>query len=65
MNFLKNLFKRLFNKKQKTQDVSETIEENITVDVTEVNSTKVYIDNDMADEIVKILHTMGDDKIKK
>lgn len=52
-------FNKLFNKKQQT---TETVKENNTEK--NVNQSKVYIDKDMAKEIVNMLQTFGEDKIK-
>lgn len=52
-------FNKLFNKKQQTTD---TVKENNTEK--NVNQTKVYIDKDMAEEIVNMLQTIGENKIK-
>ena len=52
-------FNKLFNKKQQT---TETVKENNTEK--NVNQSKVYIDKDMAEEIVNMLQTIGENKIK-
>jgi hypothetical protein len=61
MRFLKNFFKKLFGKKQppiQTEFKNQEIEDNDIKDIV-TNKYKIYIDENMANEIVKLLGNLN------
>jgi hypothetical protein len=59
MRFLKNFFKKLFGKKQPPIQTEFKKELSNTQEIEDNNKYKIYIDENMANEIVKLLGNLN------